>query len=644
MPESFVKQGSDVEPERARDRGEHFENRSRVLDDDEILARIEKLSRPAFMLVRLLECYTGWATLDSIEGIATLIAHRFLDDPDALDDADSINAAWWMSELRDAGLAEVKDSRVDRQLIGSEPGLFRLRAEVPPLVDRTAAAQRRTRFPKQFLQEMQQLWFLERVELLAPQLRYRKERQAQRELDFEFPEYVAALHAQVEADPMRVIRAVVQLGDFWVNHGQISSGARLLRKALDRLGIAEGSFTDGPFDVVRGQSLLAYMLLRAEQLRNPKDYETWLAEQVERSLADPSLRRRDQFELSLNLVFVLMVNHQHQRGIELAETCRDLAVEIGDDYHAGQFSFFLSRLHEQSGDNAAALHHIERAIVHTRRCGVESFLASCFSIRTLLCQQELGPSQVARTLDEVLETQLRNRRVKDAVLTSLPLAIARFELGERRRALEVVRRALAIAVRTRNFDCELGCVVVASFTEFFAGVEPQYLEQCVRLSGGYRRFMPRFKSLFAPEYGRQVEEGILLIRSEMGAAQFERLAALASRQWQTVVSEAEELIRQQLSELEARDQQQNRRSASKQIETGTRVLTGREPEVLEAVLHGLSDKLIAEKLNLKPNTVRSYNSRIFRKFEVTSRSELMALFAVDQSPSALSAPSERRSS
>lgn len=53
-------------------------------------------------------------------------------------------------------------------------------------------------------------------------------------------------------------------------------------------------------------------------------------------------------------------------------------------------------------------------------------------------------------------------------------------------------------------------------------------------------------------------------------------------------------------------------------------LPPRARETLEHLLSGLSEKQIASRLNLSPNTVHHYVKIIHRKFEVSSRGELLA--------------------
>lgn len=53
------------------------------------------------------------------------------------------------------------------------------------------------------------------------------------------------------------------------------------------------------------------------------------------------------------------------------------------------------------------------------------------------------------------------------------------------------------------------------------------------------------------------------------------------------------------------------------------LLTEREREVVQGIVDGLGDKQVAARLELSPETVRTYVKRIYKKLHVGSRTELM---------------------
>jgi len=56
-------------------------------------------------------------------------------------------------------------------------------------------------------------------------------------------------------------------------------------------------------------------------------------------------------------------------------------------------------------------------------------------------------------------------------------------------------------------------------------------------------------------------------------------------------------------------------------ESSTRLLTGREMEVLELIGAGATNREIADHLTLSPNTVKDHASTLFRKVQARNRAE-----------------------
>ena len=57
----------------------------------------------------------------------------------------------------------------------------------------------------------------------------------------------------------------------------------------------------------------------------------------------------------------------------------------------------------------------------------------------------------------------------------------------------------------------------------------------------------------------------------------------------------------------------------------TSQISDREKDVIEGVYQGLSNREIAQSLALSPHTVKAHLNRIFKKFNVRSRSQLLSL-------------------
>ena len=54
-------------------------------------------------------------------------------------------------------------------------------------------------------------------------------------------------------------------------------------------------------------------------------------------------------------------------------------------------------------------------------------------------------------------------------------------------------------------------------------------------------------------------------------------------------------------------------------------LTAKEIEVLEILLDGKNRKEIAEELNLSANTIKTHIAHIYKKFDVSSKEELITI-------------------
>jgi len=79
------------------------------------------------------------------------------------------------------------------------------------------------------------------------------------------------------------------------------------------------------------------------------------------------------------------------------------------------------------------------------------------------------------------------------------------------------------------------------------------------------------------------------------------------------------------------DRERDHRAASEaSLETRLERLTGREREVMDKILAGKYNKIIAAELNIAMRTVEVHRARIFEKMEVRSAVELARLLAGDR--------------
>lgn len=574
---------------------------------------LDRQSADAVKLLKLLSVSRGWSTLDSIEGIAA-IAERRIGHPHRR----VAGRTLWLSELVEAGLVDAEDAPP----LGEDAQLYRAHDSIRDVV-REYRVQDET--PEEVLVAAHHEWYSEAIVRLAADTSTRRELAAFELLQAELSEYVAVLDSMITVDPMEALIIVNQIGEFWVTRGRIRSGARLLRHALVQLGEDPDTFASGPLASVLAQSWLAHMRLREGAPLDTGKYQSWLASQVRRMHSEADEATSEYFALAVHFIFLSMVSRTYPAALQLGARCRDLAIKAGDDYHAGLFCFYLARVSEQADDLEEAITHIGQAIVHVRRTHNESFLAKCISQEVLLRQDTMTPIELIEELAPLPEIHLRNRNFKDAALITIPLVIAYFRAGESTKAIGLLRQNLALSRRIHYFDGQLYSVVLIAFAELSPESTPENVVQCARLYGGFRPYMKRFEAVTADNYVQQLHGGIRGLQQILGQSVLDQITAQSPASWPQLLDEADAFASDVEKALKAREPEAVP-GLKIQLDDAMAQLNEREHELLTLVLTGITDKQIAERLGLRPNTVRSYNSRIFRKFRVASRTEMLALF------------------
>lgn len=573
---------------------------------------LDRQTAQAVGLLKLLAAFNGWGTLDSIEGIAVEAARS-----SAGPTRRTAGMTLWLAELIDAGLVDAEEAPA----LGESTRLYRVSDSVREVVMAYGATDES---PPSQVRDAHRAWFRSKAAELAAAAATRRESSAFEQLQAEFSEYSIVLDELVDTDPMAVLQIVNQIGEFWITRGRLRAGIQLMRRALRQLGEDDGLGTGGP-NTVLAQSWLAQMKLRSGAWVATTDYQQWLSERL-RPVLDATVEPdREHFALAVHFMYVAMVNKEYDEGLQIGARCRDLAVDAGDDHHSGVFCFYLARLSDQAGDSTSASDHIERAIVHVRRTRNESFLAKCVSQAVLLEQDQLSPAELVEKLKPLPEIHLRNRSFKDAALISIPLAIAHSQAGEQAEALALLRRTLALSHRIHFFDGQLYAVVLIAFSELSEDTTPENLNRCARLYGSIRPYLKRFYAITAPNYQQMLEGGIQGLGFMLGQAALDRITAQSPTSWSKVMAEADTFAAEQQQAMTGTVTGAEP-NAQERISSTMELLNDRERELLDLVLTGITDKQIADRMSLKPNTVRSYNSRIFRKFNIASRTELLALF------------------
>lgn len=574
---------------------------------------LDRQSTDAVKLLKQLSVSGGWSTLDSIEGVAAVAERRIGHTHRRI-----AGRTLWLSQLIDAGLVDVEDAPP----LGEDVQLYRVHDSVGDVV-RGYRVEDET--PEEVLIAAHQEWYLHSVADLAADASTRRELAAFERLQAELSQYVIALDAMIAVDPMEALIIVTQLGEFWTTRGRIRSGARLLHRALRQVGEDPEGFGSGPIAAVLGQSWLAHMRLREGAPLDLTAYRSWLSSHLRRMLTEAAEPTGEHFALAVHFIFLSMATRTYPAALQTGARFRDLAIDAGDDYHAGLFSFYLARVSEQADDREEAIRHIGQAIAHVRRTHNESFLARCMSQEILLRQSQLTPAELVDELTPIPAIHLRNRSFKDAALITIALVIAHFRAGENAIALDLLRRNLALSRRIHYFDGQLYSVILIAFADLSPESTPENVTRCARLYGAFRPHIKRFDAITAPEYQQMLHSGIEGLRLFLGQSALDLITSQSPTSWPQVMDEADAFAADIQAAAKA-DEPAERADPATRADAALAQLNERERELLALVLTGITDKQIAERLELKPNTVRSYNSRIFRKFGIASRTELLALF------------------
>jgi two-component system response regulator DctR len=91
-----------------------------------------------------------------------------------------------------------------------------------------------------------------------------------------------------------------------------------------------------------------------------------------------------------------------------------------------------------------------------------------------------------------------------------------------------------------------------------------------------------------------------------------------------------ELVDRVIAALQLDHEQRRHAASTASIETRLRSLTNREREVMDRILAGQYNKVIAAELNIAMRTVEVHRARIFEKMDVKSAVELAQLLAGSQ--------------
>ena len=580
---------------------------------------LQRCSAPARQLAATMSVFEGRVSLDSIEGVfarASGLPH-------------SAPQTMWLSELVDVGLVEASPSGLPS---GTDPAgddrpatsrlMFRMHDSVRGHVSATCGGSAQ---PIAELREVHRTWYLEQAEAIAASYGTRKESAADERLQTELTDHLHALYLSLPIEPLRVRAIASTLGEFWVARGHLHAGISVLQKALAGCGLGDAGLEakaltpSQSMSAALAMSWVSHLKLRSGSSIALGEYRLALRQLLAPCERQPSAPTRELFTLALHDVFCAMIVGDLNTAQGIGTTWEAIAGGAGDDHHASLFALLVSRAAEAAGDEAAAIEHVHRALVHARRTQNDALVARCMSQDVMLRQGSLAPEELVRELRALIDRLERHGRTKDAVLISPTLVIAQILAGEWAAALSLLRRTLKASRRMGSFDSQIHCVALTALCAVSDSSPREVLEQCALLYGGVRPYIDRLRATASPKYVALLQASVAELTGLLGHRVLDRIAARAPRSWIEVTIMADQFLETLIASADAVPSTGQERDA-------VDALTERERDLLRLLLTGMPDKQIAQRLSLRPSTVRTYNSRLFAKLGVASRSELLVQF------------------
>ncbi len=188
-----------------------------------------------------------------------------------------------------------------------------------------------------------------------------------------------------------------------------------------------------------------------------------------------------------------------------------------------------------------------------------------------------------------------------------------------------VREGLALLLHSVGLRSE----AYASSAEFIAAREPNAIG-CLILD--IRMPGESGLQLLDRLVAQQIDLPVIILTGHGDLAACRRAFRSGAVEFLSKPADEGELIDAVQSAVQAHIGSREKASVSLQAQTRLGRLTGREREVLEKIVDGLSNKQIARLLELSPRTVESHRANLFEKLEVDSLAQLVRLYLTAITP------------
>jgi DNA-binding CsgD family transcriptional regulator/tetratricopeptide (TPR) repeat protein len=456
--------------------------------------------------------------------------------------------------------------------------------------------------------------FLDLAERLEPQLRSEGGERAAQMLDHEHDNLRAALAWSLECKHTeRALRLAATLGEYWSLRAHFSEGSRWLDAALAQAESAQDQSAQHRSTHARAKAFVmrGCMALYVTDLTQARtNLETGLARW--RELNEP-------LEIANALTQIGLVERR-SGNLASAITHAEQALEI-------------ARVHNNARLSATALFSLGAFALdvqdYARAC---ELYEECQTIR-----QSLGDRiGVGRALVNWGTAILHQGDLTRAALVyEQAISVVR-ETGDRRFTAIAINNLGDVAFEQGNLG--RAEVLFTECLELYAQIgDPNGVAFAIEsLATVHARHGRDIRAAWLYGAANSLREGSGSIRPAFAQAQFDRIIVpsierLGATNWTNAVNQGQMMSTS--AALTTPEPTQNLEpsnpsssplsgppsSTAPRMEINT--LTQREREVLQLVAHGLSDKLVAKKLEISPFTVGRHLSTIYGKLEVRSRAQ-----------------------
>jgi predicted ATPase/DNA-binding SARP family transcriptional activator/DNA-binding CsgD family transcriptional regulator len=537
------------------------------------------LAGPEQKLLRRLSVFAGGWTLEAAEAVA---AGNDIEQGEALD---------------------LLSGLVEKSLVVSEPtGDGRVRYRLLEPVRQYALGKLEESRNAESVRRRHAEYFLALSEQAAPELWGPEDKAWLERLEAEHDNLRAALSwtlGRREAEP--ALRLAGALWRFWITRGYYEEGRRWFEGALEK-----GERTTARAQVLAGLGHLALWQGDLSRAKTAAQEGLRLSKEagIEGMIAA-------DFLIILGEVAVRTKGH-NERAKELLEAALVLSRETGDRRGIAWSLGSLANMSSSQGDHERAKELYEEGLALSRELGG----AETIGVQLLSLGYEFlleGDHERATALNEEAAALLRNRGYRTGLETALAnLGWTALVRGDHNRAAELFEESVALST-------ELGDKSTAA--ESLEGLA---------CAAGARGEPERAARLFGAAQGLYEAGGYHRTPREL-ALREPYLADARSRLdgalWGTKLEEGramtlEEAIQYALSEEEGVRPSSPGPELSRSEQPAA--LTRREEEVAALVAQGMSNRQIASELHLSERTVENHVSKILRKLDLASRTEIAA--------------------